>query len=387
MLLDVAYVGNKADDLLLVANYNQAVAEQCRRHDSAGGAPADSDASATSPTSSTAASRATTRFQMKYEWRMGADVTLLSSLTLSKAKDNGAGALENQNGNFPAPQDINNLDADYGLSALPPAVQQHDQLRRGRCRSAAASAGAAACRRRSMCSSAAGSWPASTRHAGRDGDVHLHAGRGVPGVGHHERLLRREQLPAEHHLRSVRGGGPERSRTGSTRRASSLPTDPSQPFGNAPRNNVRGPNFWQFDLAASKNVALGGQAPSCSSGSRRSTCSTGPTSRRRPRTAATDVRHHHGHLRPAPGAARRESALVGLSSSAPAAWPLARSLQGRGPWHFGSGPTNRLRMSCAGWREKSCGRPAKSSAGRIRRTTRPFTKRARASRRCAPSAT
>src|SRR5262249_45954778 len=35
---------------------------------------------------------------------------------------------------------------------------------------------------------------------------------------------------------------------------------PSQPFGNAPRNNVRGPNFWQFDAAASKNVALGGAA-------------------------------------------------------------------------------------------------------------------------------
>ena len=47
---------------------------------------------------------------------MGTDVTLLSSLTLSKAKDNAAGALENQNGNFPAPQDFNNLDADYGLS-------------------------------------------------------------------------------------------------------------------------------------------------------------------------------------------------------------------------------------------------------------------------------
>src|SRR5205823_3236025 len=54
---------------------------------------------------------------MKYEWRLGSDVTLLSSLTLSKAQDNAAGALENQNGNFPAPQDINNLDADYSLSA------------------------------------------------------------------------------------------------------------------------------------------------------------------------------------------------------------------------------------------------------------------------------
>jgi hypothetical protein len=35
-----------------------------------------------------------------------------------------------------------------------------------------------------------------------------------------------------------------------------IPTDPSQPFGNAPRNNVRGPGFWQFDLVASKNVRL-----------------------------------------------------------------------------------------------------------------------------------
>jgi hypothetical protein len=35
-----------------------------------------------------------------------------------------------------------------------------------------------------------------------------------------------------------------------------LPTDPSQPFGNAARNSVRGPGFWQVDLAASKQVAL-----------------------------------------------------------------------------------------------------------------------------------
>jgi hypothetical protein len=36
------------------------------------------------------------------------------------------------------------------------------------------------------------------------------------------------------------------------------PTDASQPFGNAPRNSVRGPNFWQIDLAASKQLALSG---------------------------------------------------------------------------------------------------------------------------------
>ena len=35
-----------------------------------------------------------------------------------------------------------------------------------------------------------------------------------------------------------------------------IPTDPSQPFGNAGRNSVRGPLFWQMDVAASKQVSL-----------------------------------------------------------------------------------------------------------------------------------
>ena len=38
-----------------------------------------------------------------------------------------------------------------------------------------------------------------------------------------------------------------------------IPTDPSQPFGNAERNVVRGPNFWQMDLAAGKQVTLTGR--------------------------------------------------------------------------------------------------------------------------------
>jgi hypothetical protein len=47
---------------------------------------------------------------------MSRDLTLLSAVTLSQTKDNGAQSLENSNGNFPAPQDFNNLAADYGLS-------------------------------------------------------------------------------------------------------------------------------------------------------------------------------------------------------------------------------------------------------------------------------
>ena len=61
MLLDVAYVGNRADDLLLFANYNQAVP-----NNAAGTIPLqdrrpNSGCSPTSPMRSTAASRATRR--------------------------------------------------------------------------------------------------------------------------------------------------------------------------------------------------------------------------------------------------------------------------------------------------------------------------------------
>lgn len=35
-----------------------------------------------------------------------------------------------------------------------------------------------------------------------------------------------------------------------------VPTDPSQPFGNAPRNSVRGPLIWTVDLVASKRFQL-----------------------------------------------------------------------------------------------------------------------------------
>lgn len=39
-----------------------------------------------------------------------------------------------------------------------------------------------------------------------------------------------------------------------------LPTDPTQVFGNAGRNTVRGPIFWQLDTALAKTFALGGPA-------------------------------------------------------------------------------------------------------------------------------
>ncbi len=199
MLLDLAYVGNKADDLLLVANYNQAVPNNPTTNIPLASRRPISTFGDITYNLNGGKSRYKA-FQGRYEWRMSSDVTLLSTLTLSRAEDNSAGALENQNGNFPAPQDLHNLDADFSLGAyhqpynsttsfivslpfgngkrwgdsLPPAL---DVL--------------------------VGGWQLAginTIDAGRDGHVHLHAGRAVPGVGDHERFLRGEQLPAEPHV-------------------------------------------------------------------------------------------------------------------------------------------------------------------------------------------
>lgn len=35
-----------------------------------------------------------------------------------------------------------------------------------------------------------------------------------------------------------------------------IPANASQPFGNAPRNSVRGPLFWQIDMVLSKRVTM-----------------------------------------------------------------------------------------------------------------------------------
>src|SRR4029079_16632082 len=115
MLLDVAYVANRADDLLLFANYNQAVP-----NNAAGTIPLDQRppipgfADITYPFNG--GKSRYKAFQTKVEWRVSRDVTVLSSLTLSKAEDNGSQSLENANGNFPAPQDFHNLAADFGTS-------------------------------------------------------------------------------------------------------------------------------------------------------------------------------------------------------------------------------------------------------------------------------
>ena len=258
MLLDFAYVGNKADDLLLVANYNQAVV-----NNAAGTIPLASRRPISTFGDITyvfnGGKSRYSAFQTKYEWRMGADITLLSSLTLSKAKDNGAGALENQNGNFPAPQDFRNLDADYAVSAYAQPYNSTTSfvwsLPFGRGKRWGSGVSPAM-------DALVGGWQLTGINMFTPGEMVTFQYSPAPafqvsaitndfsGANNYRPNITCDPYAAEGQQSITNWFNPA---------CVALPTDPSQPFGNSPRNNVRGPNFWQVDLAATKLIPLGGR--------------------------------------------------------------------------------------------------------------------------------
>jgi Carboxypeptidase regulatory-like domain/TonB-dependent Receptor Plug Domain/TonB dependent receptor len=255
VVLDLAYVGNHADNLLLFANYNQALP-----NNAAG-------------TISLAARRPISEFgdityafdggysnyqslQARVEARVRS-LTFLSSFTLSKAKDNGAGTLENPNGNFPAPQDFTNLGAEYGTSAYDqpwnsttslvwelPIGHGHRWLGNA--------AGAT--------ETLLGGWRLAAINFMWAGEpVTL---RYNPAAAFQVSGITQDFRGANNYRPNV-VGDPTLSADQRTvqawfnKDAVVVPTDPSQPFGNAPRNSVRGPAFYQLDLVLSKLVALG----------------------------------------------------------------------------------------------------------------------------------
>ncbi len=259
MLIDVAYVGNRADDLLLFANFNQAfpnnaagtIQLQDRRP-----IPEYSDITY-------AFNGGKSRYkalQTKFEWRMGRALTLLSSLTISQTKDNGAQSLENSNGNFPAPQDFRNLAADFGLSNYHQPYNSTTSfvwaLPFGRDQRWGSTASP-------LVDALIGGWQLA-------GINSLYAGEPVtltytPGATFVVSGIAQDFRGANNYRPNVTcdpmASDADRTINNWFNKACVVaPTDPSQPFGNAERNSVRGPKFWQFDLAASKRFALFGPA-------------------------------------------------------------------------------------------------------------------------------
>jgi hypothetical protein len=193
--------------------------------------------------------------QAKYEWRMRS-LTLLSSLTLSKAKDNGAQSLENQNGNFPGPQDFNNLAAEYGTGAYDQPYNSTTSIvwalpfGRGQRWGGGISPALDAL---------VGGWQIAAINTVTPGEpvtfvytpAAAFAVSGIQqdfrGANNYRPNLTCDPYPA---------AGEQSITNWFNKNCVVVPADPSQPFGNAKRNSVRGPNFWTVDMAAVKRIAM-----------------------------------------------------------------------------------------------------------------------------------
>jgi len=249
MLIDVAYVANRADDLLLFANYNQAVP-----NNAAGTIPLANRRPIPGFADITYAfNGGKSRYkalQTKFEWRMSRDFSVLSSLTLSEAKDNGSQSLENANGNFPAPQDFHNLDADFGLSEYHQPYNSTTSFVWGLPFGKNATG---------LMQALIGGWQLAginRINAGEPVTLTYTAGATfvVSGIA--------QDFRGANNYRANVSCDPLAENPSITQwfnpSCVSVPTSPSEPFGNAGRNSVRGPKFWQVDLAASKTFAVGG---------------------------------------------------------------------------------------------------------------------------------
>ena len=243
VVLDVAYVGNHSDDALLFANYNQA-----RPNNAAGSLSLQARRPIPEYGDITYAfnggfSRYNS-FQVRLEGRRGS-LMFLSSLTLSKAKDNGAGTLENPNGNFPAPQDYNNLAADYGTSAYDQpwnsttSVVWQLPFFKG--------------------NKILGGWQLAAINS-------MWAGEAItfqysPAAAFQVSSITQDFRGANNYRPNVTCDPnlPSDQRT-VTRYFNAdcvqAPTDPSQPFGNAARNSVRADSIFQLDMSLSKSFGL-----------------------------------------------------------------------------------------------------------------------------------
>ena len=259
LLLDVAYVGNKADDLLLFANYNQALP-----NNAAGAIPLQNRRPIPSYADITYAyNGGKSRYkalQVKVDWRMKRDLMLLTSLTVSKAEDNGAQSLENSNGNFPAPQDFRNQEADFGLSNY---HQPYNSTTSFVWSLPFGHGGRWGANVSPLMNAIIGGWQLS-------GINSVYAGEPVtltysPGATFVVSGIVQDFRGANNYRPNVTcdplAAGADRTINNWFDRACvTAPTDASQPFGNAARNSVRGPLFWQLDLAAAKNFPIAGTA-------------------------------------------------------------------------------------------------------------------------------
>jgi hypothetical protein len=255
MLFDVAWVGNRADDLLLFANFNQAVP-----NNSAGTIPLQArrpiqEFSDITYSFNGGKSRYNA-LQLKYEYRMRRGLMLLSSFTWSQAKDNGSGSLEGQG---QGPQNFYDLEDSYGISFYDQPYNSTTsfvwELPFGRGKKWLSDSNA-------VVDSILGGWTVSGINTMTSGEATSLTY--TPSAAFQVSGITQDFRGANFYRANVSGNpyGDKNSTTNYLSRDTvTAPTDPSQPFGNSERNSVRGPWYWQIDLVASKDfrIPLGDQ--------------------------------------------------------------------------------------------------------------------------------
>ncbi|MGE0452456.1 MAG: carboxypeptidase regulatory-like domain-containing protein [Vicinamibacteria bacterium] len=247
IVVDVAYVGNSTKDTLLFANYNQATP-----NNAAGTIPLAARRPIPEYGDITYAFNGGfsryNAFQMRLEGRRGS-LAFLSSLTLSKATDNGAGTLENPNGDRPGPQDFYNLADNEGTSAYDqpwnsttslvwqlPFFKHNKWL---------------------------GGWQLAAIN-------NMWAGETInftyaPAAAFQVSGITQDFRGANNYRPNITCDptlpADQRSVTNYFNRdCVQVPTDPSQPFGNSKRNSARGDAIYQLDLALSKTFPIRGES-------------------------------------------------------------------------------------------------------------------------------
>ena len=248
LLLDFGYVGNRSKNLVILADYNQArpnasISEntplQLRRP-----LPQYSFIQASFP----GGEAQYDSFQFKVERRFTDGLYLLNSLTLSQAFDNAAGHLETFNGDN-SRANFFDLQSEYGRSSYDVPVNNTTsvvyELPFGRNRRFGGNIP------RFLDAIIGGFRLTAINRITSGRPVNLSYSPGSEF-----------QVSTAITLRPNLIGDPltpSDTRTPSNylnRAAVSIPTDRSQPFGNAPRNAVRGPGFWQADVGLHKQFQI-----------------------------------------------------------------------------------------------------------------------------------
>ena len=254
VVVDLAYVGNKAENLLLFANFNQArpnnpgesLSVQARRPIVGFGDITYAFNGGLSRYKS---------FQARVEARRGS-LRFLNSLTLSKAEDNGAGTLEAPNGNFPSPQDFYNLAAEDGRSAYDQPWNNTSSLvwdlPFGNARRFLGSA-------TGVTQGLLGGWRLSLINIMWAGDPITF--QYAPAPPFQVSGIQQDFRGANNYRPNITCNPllPAGERTTSNnfnRDCVVIPTDASQPFGNAERNSVRSDSLYQMDLGLAKTFGL-----------------------------------------------------------------------------------------------------------------------------------